>query len=149
MRPGSATSLPDAVDAEALEALGWQRTQASAFSAAIGPTWMRGEPGAREVALLTGEMAANDHLKMIHGGALMTFADIALGIVAVDAVGEPRCATAQLNYHFVRAVTVGALVTCRPQLVRRTRRLVFARGLFEVEGEIVGSADGIFNVFDA
>lgn len=110
---------------------------------------MRGEPGAREVALLTGEMAANDHLKMIHGGALMTFADIALGIVAVDAVGEPRCATAQLNYHFVRGVTVGALVTCAPQLVRRTRRMVFARGLFEVGGEIVGSADGIFNIFEA
>ncbi|WP_052025395.1 PaaI family thioesterase [Novosphingobium sp. AP12] len=141
--------MPDAVDAAALEAQGWVPTQASAFSAAIGPTWMRGEPGAREVALLTGEMAANDHLKVIHGGALMTFADIALGIVAVDAVGEPRCATAQLNYHFVRGVVVGALVTCRPQLVRRTRRLVFARGLFEVDGETVGSADGIFNVFDA
>jgi acyl-coenzyme A thioesterase PaaI-like protein len=128
---------------------GWQRTPSRAFSAALGPLWMRGEAGAREVALPTGPEIANDFLRVVHGGALMTFADIALGIVAYDAIGEPRCATAQLNYHFVRGVTVGALLTCRPQLVRRTRRLIFARGLFEVEGEVVGSADGIYNVFDA
>ena len=138
-----------AVGEVALAGEGWTPAPTRAFSAAIGPVWMRGEAGAREVLLPSTEAIANDHMGMVHGGALMTFADIALGIVAVDAIGAPRCATAQLNYQFVRGVSVGSAVCCRPELVRKTRRLVFARGLFTVDGETVGSADGIFNVFDA
>lgn len=131
-----------------LEAQGWARVPTRAFSAAIGPVWVRGEAGSREIALQTGVEIANDHMGMVHGGALATFADISLGFVAVDAIGEPKLATAQLNYQFVGGVRVGNLVVCRPELVRRTRRLIFARGLFFVEDAPVGSADAIFNVFD-
>lgn len=109
---------------------------------------MRGDPGSRELALQTCEAIANDFLKVVHGGAMMTFADIALGVAAFDAATGMPCATAQLSHHFVRGVKMGVWITCRPQLVRRTRRLVFARGLFEVDGEIVGSADGIYNIFN-
>lgn len=132
-----------------MEAQGWTRLPTVAFSGAIGPTWMRGTPGAREILLPTGTLVANDHMGMVHGGALMTFADIALGVVAVDAIGAPRCATAQLNYQFVRAVPVGTAVIARPELVRLTRRLVFVRALFAVDGETVGTADAIFNVFES
>ncbi|MEW9854097.1 PaaI family thioesterase [Novosphingobium sp. M1R2S20] len=133
---------------EELEAAGWSPLGTRAFSAAIGQVWMRGEPGAREVCLPCGTAIANDHMGMVHGGALMTFADIALGVVTVDAIGGPWCSTAQLQYHFALGVKVGSLLLCSPELVRQTRRMVFTRGLFRVGEETVGSADAIYNVFE-
>jgi acyl-coenzyme A thioesterase PaaI-like protein len=131
----------------ALEAQGWTRVPLDSYSATIDPVFMRGQAETREVALVTSAALANNRPDTVHGGAMMTFADIALGIGAVDAIGAPHCATVQLNYHFVRGVRVGQLVICRPQLVRRTSRLVFVRGLFEADGETAGSADGIFQSF--
>lgn len=150
MRRALATSSPDrtVLDPRTLPGEGWEPLEMDNFSGVIGPVWWKGAPGAREVALLTGPALANNRADTVHGGALMTFADIALGIAAVDAIGEPRCATAQLNYQFMRGARVGSIVTCAPELVCRTRRLIFARGLFRVDGETVGAADGIFNVFE-
>lgn len=109
---------------------------------------MRGAAGAREVCLPCADAIANDHLRVVHGGALTTFADIAMGIVVVDELGGPWCSTAQLQYHFAAAVPVGSLLIGAPELVRRTRRMVFTRALFRVSDSIVGSADAIYNVFE-
>jgi acyl-coenzyme A thioesterase PaaI-like protein len=135
-----------APDEAALEAAGWRRLPTRAFSAALGPTWVRGEPGAREVALVTGEAHANDHMGMVHGGVLMTFADIALGVAAADALEQPMMATAQLQFHFTAAAPMGVLLTARPELVRKTSQLLFVRSLFEAGGKTVGMADAMFKV---
>ena len=83
----------------ALEAEGWSHIPLDTFSATIDPVFTRGEPGvSREVAVKTNPGMANNRADTVHGGAMMTFADIALGIGAVDAAGAPYCATVQLNY---------------------------------------------------
>jgi acyl-coenzyme A thioesterase PaaI-like protein len=132
-------------DAE-LDAAGWRKLPTRHFSAAIGPVWARGEKGAREVGLVTTQQIANDHMGIAHGGALMTFADIALGLAAAEALGHPSMATAQLQFHFTAAAPIGALLTCRPELVRKTSQLLFVRGLFEAGGKTVGMADAMFKV---
>jgi acyl-coenzyme A thioesterase PaaI-like protein len=129
-----------------LERAGWRKLPTRNFSAAIGPIWARGETGGREVALLTTPEIANDHMGIVHGGALMTFADIALGLAAAEALGGPSMATAQLQFHFTAAAPIGALLTCKPELVRKTSQLVFVRGLFEAGGKTVGMADAMFKV---
>jgi acyl-coenzyme A thioesterase PaaI-like protein len=136
------------MDAAQLEAEGWQRLPTQAFSAAIGPTFMRGEPGARTVALPTSPAIINDHGRSVHGGALMTFADMSLGLAVADLLEAPMMSTVQLQYQFAGAVSAGSLVTSQPEVVRRTRQLVFVRALFEADGKVIGSADGIFRVFD-
>lgn len=133
-------------DAE-LEAAGWTILPTRVFSASIGTTWVKGEPGERRVAFLPDERVQNDHMGNIHGGALMTFADLALGFAAVDAIGEPKLATAQLQYCFVAGAKTGRLVICEPEVVRKTSQLVFVRGLFKSDGKVIGSADAIFKNF--
>jgi len=110
---------------------------------------MRGEKGAREVALVTTPEIANDHMGIVHGGALMTFADIALGLAAAEALETPAMATAQLQFHFTAAAQIGVLLVCRPEMVRKTSQLIFVRGLFEAAGKTVGMADAIFKVLGA
>jgi acyl-coenzyme A thioesterase PaaI-like protein len=127
---------------------GWTKLPATAFSAVIGAIHVRGEPGARTVALDCGPEIGNDRVGNVHGGALMTFADIALGVGIADQVGHARMATVQLQYSFAGGVRVGARLTCRPEPIRRTATLIFMRGLFEADGKVIGSAEGIYRVFE-
>jgi acyl-coenzyme A thioesterase PaaI-like protein len=128
----------------ALAAAGWQRLPTVAFSAIVGPTWQKGDAGRRTVALLAHEGIVNDYGQVVHGGALMTFADIALGVGAADAITGHSYVTVQLQYQFAGGVPAGSLITCEPELVRKTSSLAFVRGLIKADGETVGSADGIF-----
>lgn len=132
------------MDDAALAAAGWAPLPVSGFSAAIGQTWMKGQPGARTVALAAHEGIVNDYGAVVHGGALMTFADIALGCGAADAITGHSYVTVQLQYSFAGGVAKGALITCEPELVRKTSSLAFVRGLIKADGVVVGSADGIF-----
>jgi acyl-coenzyme A thioesterase PaaI-like protein len=135
-------------DAE-FEADGWYKMATRQFSAAIGTVWLRGGKGTREVGVFTGPAVANDFMGMVHGGALLTFADIALGRAAADALETPLMATAQLQFHFTAAAPIGVLLTCKPELVRRTSQLLFVRGLFEAGGQVVGMGDAMFKVLNA
>ena len=136
------------MDDSALEAAGWRRLPTTRFSLAIGQTWVSGKSGARQVALVSTDAHANDHLGIVHGGVLMTFADIALGLATGEALGSAHCVTAQLQIQFVAAAPVGSLLVCEPEVVRKTSSLVFARGLIQADGKVVASADGIFKVLD-
>ncbi len=132
-----------------LRAGGWAPLSATHFNAAAGPFWLRREAdGSPLLALPTEERHSNGHLGIVHGGVLMTLADIALGVV-VDALGAPMCATSQLSVSFAGAARIGELVVCRPELIRKTSALVFVRGVLSVGERVIGSADGVFSVLDA
>lgn len=138
------------MDAAALEAQGWHRLPTIRYSAAIGETWIRVDGEEMIVGLHAGEHLANDNLGIVHGGAMMTFGDMALGCAVGYGKGEPaHFVTAQLQFYFTAAARIGSFITCRPEVVRRTSQMVFVRGLFEADGRTVASADGIFKMLDA
>ena len=132
------------MDEAAFNADGWARLPTIAFSASVGAAWMKGPPGQRTVAIVAQEGIVNDYGQVVHGGALMTFADMALGCGASDAFDGGHLVTVQLAYQFAGGVKMGQLITCEPELVRKTSQLVFVRGLVKADGAIVGSADGVF-----
>jgi acyl-coenzyme A thioesterase PaaI-like protein len=138
----------DEAQREALRADGWHAIEAAAFSSAAGELWALDDTGGLKAGLLTDERAANNRPAIVHGGALMTFADNALGLAACRAMESTNCSTVQLQFHFVAAAKVGDFITCAPEIVRKTSQLVFIRGLFEAGGRTVGSADAIFKFFD-
>ena len=132
-----------------IEAAGWRPFAASHFNLTAGPFWFRRDEAGLEVGLLAEEYHSNGNLGVVHGGALMTFADNALGYAVVDALGEPACATVQMSYSFTAAARIGSFITCRPELVRRTSTLMFVRGVVMAGDRVVGSAEGIWRVLDA
>jgi uncharacterized protein (TIGR00369 family) len=137
------------MDAEALKASGWNSFDGSGFTGRAGPWWVRGAAGSREVGLLVERYHGNEHMGSLHGGALMTFADIALGYAASDALNGARCVTAQLQVHFVAPAKVGEFAWCRPEVVRCGTHLVFMRGLAKVGERTVANFDGIWKSLDA
>jgi acyl-coenzyme A thioesterase PaaI-like protein len=136
------------VDEASLIADGWKRLPTVRYSAAIGPSFARRRDGVLAVGLIAGEHLGNDNLGIVHGGALMTFADMALGFgVGIEGQNE-HFVTAQMQVYFVAAAPVGSFITCQPEVVRRTSSLVFMRGLIEAEGRVVASCDGMFKLLN-
>lgn len=146
------------VDAAGLRAQGWRLLPTVRYSAALGPSWVRDAGGsAVEVGLEAQEHLGNDNFGIVHGGALMTFADMALGCGVGYAIRDGRplsdaesshFVTVQLQVQFVSAAQVGSFLIARPELVRRTSSLVFVRGLIVAGERTVCSADGIFKLLD-
>lgn len=136
------------MDQQTLQAAGWRQIKTGAFSGTLGGLWARGEGTEVTAAFVVGTGQANEHMGTVHGGALMTFADCALGLAIVTALGGAHCATTQLQMHFVSTAREGDLVTCRPEVIRRTSQLVFVRGLLVVGEKTIASADGIWKVFE-
>jgi acyl-coenzyme A thioesterase PaaI-like protein len=135
-------------DEASLRAQGWSPIEVEGFCRHISPMWTRGEHGARDVGLLIEPGHANVYQETLYGGALMAFADAALSFGVGDAVGGVHFVTAQLQTHFTAAARVGEFLQCRPEVIRRTRDLIFVRGLFTVEGKVIAHADGIWKVLD-
>lgn len=134
---------------ESLMAAGWKCLAGGGFTGEAGPYWVRGAAGEREVGLLVEPRHSNDHMGSLHGGALMTFADICLGYAASRALGGTRCVTAQMQVHFVAAAKIGEFIRCRPEVVRCGTHLVFMRGLVVVGEKVVASLDGIWKALEA
>lgn len=133
-----------------LEKAGWSSSLLESFSGQLGRVWTRGRGSESELEVGFHAAAAhtNGHLGTIHGGLLMTFADVALGMAVTDTIGAPRCTTVSLQLQFVSAGRVGEFVVCRPEIVRRTRNLMFMRGLIAVSDRPVATADGIWKIWE-
>jgi acyl-coenzyme A thioesterase PaaI-like protein len=134
------------MDPESLKAAGWMRLESVGFTGVTGPFWMQGASTERLIGLLAEPRHGNNHVGTVHGGVLMTFADICLGYGAAEALGDVRCVTAHLQLHFVSSARIGEFITCRPELVRCGSQLIFMRGLVMAGERIVANADGIWKV---
>lgn len=136
------------MDAEALRQAGWRQTPPGGFTNHAGPFWLRFAADGVEAALPIEAHHCNEHLGVLHGGVVTTFADVALGARVASAAQAPYIATVQLNVHFVASGKRGELMTCKPDLVRKTARLVFVRGLIEAGGRTIANADGVWSVLE-
>lgn len=135
------------VDQAALLASGWQRVNSTGFVDYAGPFWQRRDGDQVAMGLVIEDHHTNSHLGTVHGGLVMTFADNALGLGVVAALGGAlNCSTVSLQTQFVSAAKIGEFIICYPEIVRKTRNLVFVRGLIQVEDRVVATADGIWKV---
>jgi uncharacterized protein (TIGR00369 family) len=133
---------------ESLLAAGWERLDVGGFTGHVGPFWRRHEEGQRIIGLIVEDRHCNLHLGTVHGGVVMTFADIALGSGVSYALGHNRCATASLQTQFVAVARVGQFLTCKAEVIRTSKQLVFVRGLIVADDRIIANADGIWKVME-
>ena len=128
---------------------GWRALRGAAMPGGLGIPWARKIDGHWQYGLLTGAEHANP-AGVVHGGVIMAFADHALSFLAWEAADRAPCTTIQLNTHFLDAIQPGAFIELRGEVTRRTRGLVFVRGVIGVrKGETMddaGAVDGIWRV---
>ncbi len=79
-------------------------------------------------------------------GLLMTFADATLGWAVWLAVTPNSAVTISQHTDFLGSARVGDLIECVPAVTRKTREIIFVKGLFRVGGEPVLSASSLWKV---
>ena len=115
------------------------------FEIHLGPVFETGGKGARRFFLEIDSRHVNGR-GVIHGAMLMTFADLALGQAAWDATDNASVVTVNMQSQFLKTARAGDVVSVLPVIVRRTRSLLFLRGDFEVDGEVVFTASSIWKI---
>lgn len=73
----------------------------------------------------------------IHGGALMTFADYAVFMLASGIDGSIHGVTLTMNCEFIGAAEAGRLLTARGEVIREGFSIVFVRGIIDDDGRPV------------
>jgi uncharacterized protein (TIGR00369 family) len=94
-------------------------------------------------------IAAERHMNAagsVHGGMLMSFADIAMSQSSRAASGAQSCSTISLNCDFVGPARLGDLVEARVGLTRRTRTLVFLSAELLASERMVMVANGLWKI---
>ncbi len=118
---------------------------ADPFELYCGPIFESGEKPNRRYALKVDARHVNMR-GIVHGGMLMTFADMTLGQAAWDATGNAPCVTMSMQNQFIRSAKLGDLVEVAPELVRRTHSLIFIRGDFKVASETIFTAASVWKL---
>lgn len=115
------------------------------FEIHVGPVFERVDNGARRFLLIVDERHVNGR-GVVHGGMLMTFADLALGAAVWDATDRAPVVTIGMQSQFLKSARAGDRIEVVPELVRRTHSLVFMRGDFTVRGEVIYSASSVWKL---
>jgi uncharacterized protein (TIGR00369 family) len=135
------------VDVAALRAEGWDSRYGDGFNAQLGDIWFSPDKTHPAIGFFV-EAAHTNLFGMLHGGALLTFADISLGYGASASVGHKPMVTAQLQAQFVASARAGDFVYAKPEVIRGTRHLIFVRELICVGDTTVANADGIWKLLE-
>jgi uncharacterized protein (TIGR00369 family) len=121
---------------------GFERVKAHNFGDLVGPIWRRGDT-------LFGFVATEkhgNHIGIVHGGMLATFADQSMGMTAMRATGNKPHATIELNMHYIGAVQIGDFVESHCEIVRITRSIIFMRSTLKVGDRIVATSSGVWKI---
>jgi uncharacterized protein (TIGR00369 family) len=82
----------------------------------------------------------------VHGGLLMTFADVAMSRTARLATGVDGCSTLALTADFVGPGKLGDLIEAAVRVTRRTRTLVFQSADIVANGRTLMVATGLWKI---
>jgi acyl-coenzyme A thioesterase PaaI-like protein len=82
----------------------------------------------------------------VHGGLLMTFADISMSRTSRLISGAKSCSTVALNCDFVGPGRLGDLIESRVRATRQTRTLIFLSAELSTASHIVMTATGLWKI---
>ena len=127
---------------------GYESYQDNTFNAYVGPLYLRADGGVHHALFEVKE----HHLNfggVVHGGMLMTFADMVLGQAARRAMDGQLCSTISLNCDFVASAKLGDWIQGTGRIVRKTRSILFLSGELYTEDRTLLTASGIWKVLGA
>jgi len=121
----------------------WELAAEDRFNAVIGKLLVRPDGAGRAVCRMFPEARHANLGDMVHGGALLTFVDMALfaggRLAGADVV---RAVTLDLSTRFLAPGKIGVPLDAEVELLRETKRLAFFAGRVVQESELVASFSG-------
>ncbi len=118
------------------------------FMGINGPLWLRHEGGLLQIGFRVEPRHCNP-MGHCHGGMLASFSDMLLPLSihrSVPEIGFKFLPTVSLQLDYLAPAPLGAWVQGEVQVLRVTRKLVFAQGLATADGEPAVRISGIFKI---
>ena len=121
----------------------WELPDDGRFAGSIGKLLVRAEgPGKARVRMFP-ERAQSNLSDLMHGGAVMTFIDMAFFAGGTLASADVAFAvTLDCETRFIAPGRLGAPLDAEIEVLRETGRLVFLRGLVVQAGETIAAFSG-------
>jgi uncharacterized protein (TIGR00369 family) len=113
------------------------------FETLCGPLCFRVESDGRARAAFQPERKHLNGGGVLHGGALMTFADFSLFALAHGALGGQHAVTVTMNCELAGAGTLAGPVYAEGRVARQTKSLLFVQGWLEQNGETIMTFSGV------
>lgn len=118
------------------------------FNAYAGPFWrLADEDGAKRYALRVEPKHMNSS-GSLHGGVLMTFADIAMSQTSRAVSGASTCTTVSLTCDFTGPGKLGDVIIAQVRVTRQTRTMVFLSAELVCEKRTLGVATGLWKILE-
>ena len=122
---------------------GWQTWPNEPFEHdAAGPFYLRREADGTMVAAFRAQRKHMNAGGVVHGGALMTFADFALFALAHTGEEDGYGVTVAFTSEFLSGAKEGELIEARGEVVGGGRSITFVRGLMTADGRPVLNFSG-------
>lgn len=122
----------------------WDLPDEGRYNASIGKMIVRPEGPGRARCRIWPQRAQSNLADVVHGGAIMTFIDVAMfaggSMAGLDDVTFGVTLDAQVQ--FIAPARLGVPLDASVELLKETRRLAFLRGLVEQEGATVAAFSG-------
>jgi uncharacterized protein (TIGR00369 family) len=115
------------------------------FEIYVGPVFEEGDKGSKRFAFRVDERHVNKR-GVVHGGMMLTFADAAIGQAVWDFTDRVPSVTMNMQAQFIDGARLGDLVEVKPELVRKTRALVFVRGDFIASGRTLMTISSVWKL---
>lgn len=140
-------SASAAITRESLIADGWLPMDPGGFIEIVGQIYCKEDGGTVRYGFVADPRFKNRR-SVLHGGYLSAFADRTLALAGRRVNNSGPQATIELSIRFIDAVQIGEFVESLPEVVRKTRSVIFVRGTMMVDSRIVATADGIWRIFE-
>lgn len=121
----------------------WALPDEERYNATIGRLLVRAEGDGRARCRMFPDVRQSNLGNVVHGGAIMTFIDMALfagGHMA--GMSDPHAVTLDCAVQFMAAAELGSPLDASVELLRETGRLAFLRGTVEQDGHAVAAFSG-------
>jgi uncharacterized protein (TIGR00369 family) len=126
---------------------GWSTwTGSEPFEDFVGPFYAKRDADGRMITGCLAEPKLMNAGGAVHGGALLSFADYSLFLLAYDHLKGLNSVTVTLTGDFLAAASQGTRLIGRGEVVKAGRSLMFVRGLVEAEGDPVLNFSGVLKV---
>jgi len=121
---------------------GWVlQSHPQTFSAHAGPFYFREEGAPPGVGFFSEQHHANLG-GIVHGGALMTLADMSLFDICFRAAGRFPAVTVTMNSEFLSPAPLGEFIEATGEVMKAGRTTVFVRGVITAKEKAVLSFSG-------
>jgi acyl-coenzyme A thioesterase PaaI-like protein len=125
---------------------GAENISRAGFNLYAGPFWRLPPDGpVHRFALIPEEKHLNCN-GSLHGGMLMTFADISMSRASRAVSGAQSCSTVSLTCDFIGPGKLGDVIESRVRVTRQTRTLIFLSADIVAGDRVLGVATGLWKI---